>query len=163
MARRLVRAPQERAVLDLAERVGTSERRIYGWEPTERHDHYDAAGEFTGHTIITREPEWDDRTRNRHLANAEFRAAVHAGCGLHDSIASDDPYFTIEDSKCPVCAAIDAQMRSRAAQEHEREKDLSASAPHAADGRTTHVRLLRPDEIAKLPATGAKGRGTTQR
>jgi hypothetical protein len=158
MARRLVRAPQERAVLELAERVGTSERRIYGWEPTERHDHFDADGEFTGHTIITREPEWDDRTRDRHLALAEYHAGIHMGCGLHESIASDDPYFALEDTTCPVCAAIDLQMRVRGKQEHEREQEQSESAPRASDGRSTHVRLLRPEEIARLPAPAAKGR-----
>lgn len=73
------------------------------------------------------------------------------GCGLPDAIAKNDPYFTLEDDRCPVCAEIDRELRARAKQEHEAEKDLPESAARAADGRTTRIRLLRPDEIAALP------------
>src|SRR4051794_28334242 len=108
MAERLVGVPHERAVLRLAERVGTSDRRILGWEPTERHEHYeiDAEGNavLTGVTIVKREPEWDDATRNRHLALAEYDADVHDLCGLHDSIAMTDPHWRLKDKVCPVCA-----------------------------------------------------------
>jgi hypothetical protein len=104
---------------------------------------------------VTREPEWDDVTRNRHLGLAEYHAGVHVGgCGLHESVAKDDPYFTLDDSRCPVCAAVEAEMRARAKRENEREEHLDAGAKRASDGRTTFVRLLRPDEIARLPKPG---------
>lgn len=97
------------------------------------------------------EPEWDDLTRMRHLALAEHAAGIHDGCGLHDSIAQTDPHFKLEDSYCPVEAALDVAMRTRAAEENEDEKDLKPGAKRSADGRTTRIRLLSPAEIAKLP------------
>lgn len=101
---------------------------------------------------MTREPEWDDTQRRRMLALAEYEAGIHVGgCGLHESVAKDDPYFTLEDSTCPVCAAVETEIRARASREHEREQELDAGAKRPSDGRTTFVRLLRPDEIAKLP------------
>jgi hypothetical protein len=84
------------------------------------------------------------------LALAEYEAGVHVnGCGLHDSIASEDPYFAVEDRKCPVCAALDLQGRVRGKREYEREHGLDAAVPRAGDGRTTFVRLLSPAEVAK--------------
>lgn len=53
---------------------------MYGWEPEERHDHFDAEGKLTGYTIVTREPEWDDEQRDWALA------LTHA-----------------EENQCPLC------------------------------------------------------------
>ena len=156
MAERLVGLPRERDVLRLAERLKTSERRILGWEPQERHEHYDIVdGEpvLTGVTIVTREPEWDDLTRTRHLALAEYDAGVHDVCGLHESIASTDPRWLLETRTCPVCADMEAALRARDEIEREEEKDYPESERRLSDGRTTSLRLRTPVELAQLAKT----------
>jgi hypothetical protein len=90
---------------------------------------------------VTREPEWDDLQRTRMLALAEYHAGVHEGCGLHQSIADEDPDFSIEDHVCPVCAGIAPWLRERTAQELEDEKDLEPGERRKSDGRTPLIRL----------------------
>lgn len=90
----------------------------------------------------------------RHLALAEHNAHVHDGCGLHNSIAMTDPHFTLEDDYCPVEAAVDVARRERAARESKAEKNLKPGDKHAADGRTTRIRLLSPAEIAAAASRG---------
>ena len=58
--------------------------------PIEVHEHFDAAGKKTGHTIITRESMWDDESRGRALRLAEFEAGMcPCGCGLPMAVAHD--------------------------------------------------------------------------
>jgi hypothetical protein len=76
------------------------------------------------------------------LALREYEAGVHDDCGLHDSVAMKDPNFTLDDRVCPVGSAIERHLRQRAAEEHEREKDLDPGLPRKGDGRSTTVRLL---------------------
>lgn len=73
------------------------------------------------------------------LALAEYEAGVCA-CGFHTSIASEDPYFTIEERVCPVCAQATAEIRAR--------ERADAESVGANDGRTRYLRLLLPSEIA---------------
>lgn len=75
---------------------------------------------------------------------------MHDDCGLHDSIAREDPHFTLEDEYCPVAAAAAQAGRVREKAEHDAEHELPAGAKRAGDGRTTRIRLLSPSEIAKM-------------
>ena len=81
------------------------------------------------------------------LALAAYEAGVHDGCGLHDSIAMEDPFIEIIDRTCPICAALAASMRKRAADEREVEKDYPPGKRHAEDGRRSFVRVLSPAEV----------------
>ena len=105
---------------------------------------------LTGVTIVTREAEWDDLTRTRHLALAEYDADVHDGCGLHDSIAQTDPHWRLDDRTCPVCADMAAAIRERERLESEAEKDAPVGNRRASDGRATSIHVLDPFEIAQL-------------
>lgn len=98
--------------------------------------------------IVTREVEWDDTQRKRMQALAEYEAGV-CSCGLHRSIADDDPAFDLEDHVCPVCAALDREIRVRDKLEHEAESNEIVEKKRPSDGRTRTLRLLRPDEIVK--------------
>jgi hypothetical protein len=87
---RLVRHPAERERLDLALALGVSPRRLLGWEPEERHEHYDADGNLTGYTVVTRDPEFDDGDLERLLALRAYEAGVCA-CGIHESLPPTSP------------------------------------------------------------------------
>jgi len=80
------------------------------------------------------------------LALADYERKVHSVCGLHDSIAKTDPDITIVDDVCPLCQAVEVELRRRADEEHAAEEDADASTPRASDGRSTYVQLLRPVE-----------------
>lgn len=127
--------------------------------PWERHDHFDADGNPTGYTIVSRESEWDDAQRERMQALVEYERGVHATCGLHDSIAKTDPYIALEDDVCPLCRAIELELRVRANREHEADEKAGPTNPHQGDGRSTYVRLVSPADSAvqKLRA-GAQAR-----
>lgn len=90
------------------------------------------------------------------LALGEYEAGVHEVCGMHDSIATTDPPFTLEDRYCPMCDAITRHLRERAHREHElTSKQKNPAARQPADGRRgPFVRLLRPEEAAKLVSRG---------
>lgn len=148
-----VRNVAERDRADLARTLGISIKRLLGWEPAERHEHFDANGVLTGFTVVTREPEWDDAERDRMLALAVYEAGV-CTCGYHVSLTSDlDNTFTFEDRKCNVCAGIKRYGRLQSAQDEQADKELGPSPPpHAAragDGRHTGVRMLTALEAAE--------------
>lgn len=101
-------------------------RRFDGDEPSERHDHFDADGNPTGHTIITREPEWDARTRAEAIASvlAEWRRCGR--CGTSGLVDDQEPLqiggaiaWTWHDGRqvevtayrCLGCAAMDMAER----------------------------------------------------
>lgn len=148
---RLVRNPAERERLDLAIALGVSPRRLLGWEPEERHEHYDAQGELTGYTLVTRDPEFDDGDLERLLALRHYQAGV-CDCGNHESLTSDKSnVFAFEYRTCNVCKGVD-QWRRVEADEAKRLKDQfdqqPASAPRPTDGRRLMVRQLSPMELA---------------
>lgn len=118
-------------------------RRFDGDEPAERHEHYDAEGNLTGVTVVTREPEWDERARTEALAAvyADWRRCPD--CGLVDhsedaSLARDTRLWTwldgrqIETSayRCLGCAAI-ATARHRFEKRFEKyERTVGTYAPY---------------------------------
>lgn len=126
--------------------MGISEKRLLGWEPTERHDHYDDADRLQGYTIITREAEWDDGQRDRLLALMEHNRNVCA-CGFHTSLTRDPSnQFEFEVKRCSVCAGMAQMERQQAEQdktELERRGDnVPPRVPRPSDGRTTLMKLV---------------------
>lgn len=123
-----------------------------GWEPEERHEHYDADGNLTGYTVVTREAEWDDRQRERMLALAYYERGV-CDCGFHESVATDRANtFTFETKVCPLCRASAKMNRIQASADETADNQLGEKAPpgapRAADGRRTFLRQLTPLEVA---------------
>lgn len=62
-------------------------------------------------------------------------------CGLPHDLADADPDFHPESRVCPVCAQWQQYLRTRDAEEREREKDYEPSRRRRGDGRTTTLRL----------------------
>lgn len=78
------------------------------------------------------------------LALAEYESGICDGCGFHSSVADEDPYFTLEEKVCPVCAQTAAEIRARDKAEQE------SGSESAGDGRKRYLRLLAPSEAAKM-------------
>lgn len=66
--------------------------------PTEVHQHFDANGEPTGHTVVTRESAWNDETRGRALRLAEWKALSQCPCGsgLPAAECTKDQAFVVD-------------------------------------------------------------------
>jgi hypothetical protein len=123
-----------------------------GWEPEERHEHYDVEGNLTGFTIVTREAEWDDRQRARMEALSIYESGV-CECGFHESLATDKAnVFTFETRSCPVCRGTAKFARIQGHADEQSDKSLGDNpAPglnRSADGRRTFVRQMSPIEVA---------------
>lgn len=115
--------------------------------PAERHVHFDADGNQTGHTIVERESRIDDTDRVELLALAQHDAEV-GPCGYHPVIAKDTANtFTPESDVCPVCAAMDVWNRVLA-EEDKVPHDAPARTPRASDGRQSYMRMLTPQQAA---------------
>lgn len=153
MARGLARLPEERDRLELALALGVSEKRLLGWEPAERHEHYDAAGNFTGSTVVTRESEWDSGERARLLALKLHDRQV-CRCGFHESVIDQDLGVMPGVRVCPVCAGVDQFKRKVAADNETADKPLgkdpAPTTPRAGDGQHLMVRQLSPQEQAEI-------------
>ena len=130
--------------------LGISEKRLLGWEPTETHTHYDADGNVTGRTVVTREPEWDDAERDQMLALVEYEAGV-CDCGFHESVIDPDTlHVTFDDRVCPVCAGATQYRRHLDDRDDEflkgLGKDAPARTPRPSDGRRTFIKPVPPRE-----------------
>jgi hypothetical protein len=152
---------EQREVLTLARTLGVSAKRLLGWEPTERHEHFDADGNLTGVTVVTREAEWDDFERERLIGLAVYERGVCA-CGFHESVASDrENHFTFEDSTCPVCRGAARYARMQAAtDERQRDDNAAPATPRPGDGRRTFIRRLSATEVVERRAS--RGAGSTR-
>lgn len=151
MASRLVWDAPERGLLSLAERLGVSRKRLLGWEPRERHEHYDADGNLTGVTITNRESEWDDRERKALLALERYRGQL-CEYGHHPDLSEDESLFwTFENGRCSLCAASAKYGRIMADVDDRAVKmlgeDPSPHLPRPGDGRSVFLRLMSPTEV----------------
>lgn len=81
--------------------------------PTEIHEHYDAEGNPTGTTVITRESAWDDASRERAIALREHEAATcNCGCGRPIREAYDPKQaYTVRHFTCQAARAMDVVRR----------------------------------------------------
>lgn len=91
----------------------------------EVHEHYDAKGAYTGHTVITRESLWDDESRGRAMRLAEYEAGLCRHCGQpeHTAHKPGQP-ITVDSYICHPTRAVEIQRRAdEAAHKDERPKD----------------------------------------
>lgn len=89
------------------------------------------------------------------LALEFYEAQICSGCGFHKSLTHDKAeHFTFEHDVCLVCKGAAQQDRAQAQHDEAHDKRLgenaSPLAARAADGRTTFVRRLSPDEVEAL-------------
>lgn len=114
--------------------------------PAERHDHFDAEGNFIGHTDVTRQSRVDDADRGEILGLARYELEV-CRCGYHPSLTEDESnVWTPESRVCPVC--------KHEAVWHRIEVEHDAHIPHDAppkterymDGRHSWMRMLTPQQ-----------------
>lgn len=110
--------------------------------PREVHEHFDSDGKRTGHTIVTRESEWDDETRARVLALAEHDAETcGCGCGLPISVAYKKQPFVVDTFTC---------FAGRALKQARRQADAKAKTEKRPDGWDDglhyYVRPVEPEE-----------------
>lgn len=129
----------------MARALGVSERTLLGHVPYERHDHFDADGNQTGYTVVTREPEWDAFELEKMLQLEAFDSEVCAGCGIHPTLDG-----AIEETVCENCRDL-AEYDRRRAWMHEREsKQIDAAyggkapppdVPRPGDGLRMTLRL----------------------
>lgn len=122
----------------MARSLAISEKRLLGWEPTETHVHeYDESGRLV-RTVVTRDPEWDDLEREKMQALAQYESGV-CECGLHESVAAEDPDLELVPRYCPTCAGIATAMRVVHANDDVAIKELGENpapdAPRPDDGR----------------------------
>lgn len=116
-----------------------------GWEPQEVHVHeYDDLSRVV-RTTVTRQPEWDDREREKMLALVEYESKV-CECGMHETIADTDPDLEMVERICPVCAGLAQSARLYADRDEKTMKPHgdhpAASIPRPNDGRHLSVRLV---------------------
>jgi len=100
-----------------------------GAAPSELHEHYDADGNLTGTTVVTREPEWDDESRAWALALAlrEDNECRRCGGDMVETLDYDRWKFEpLPPAVCYRCLAL-AQSRD-ANQKH----PMSAGMIHLA-------------------------------
>lgn len=145
---RIVRDPDERSLLTTARDLRISKKRLLGWEPTETHVYtHDDAGRVASVTV-TREPEWDDESREEMLALAEYEAGV-CDCGFHFSIANDESnVFSFKVTRCPVCAGAAGYSRLQESDDRELDARLGPNpeptTPRRADGRQVRIAMTPP-------------------
>lgn len=74
---------------------------------SERHEHFDAEGNPTGHTVITREPLWDDLSRDAAYADwlVELEKCPMCG-GPRDECSDPDRPWYPDDYRCHKAAAL---------------------------------------------------------
>jgi hypothetical protein len=73
------------------------------------HEHYDAEGELTGTTVVTRESAWDEDSRARAVALQTYEADLcKCGCGQPASEAYDPTQvYKVDSFVCQAARAIE--------------------------------------------------------
>jgi hypothetical protein len=118
------------------------------------HEHFDADGNATGHTVITRESEWDDQSRGRALRLAEYEDSICAcGCGQPIEVAYDKTRaFVVDEFTCQAGRALDKVRREK------REDAEKRKAPAGwDDGLHMIARPHDPDRDKPLKQQKPKG------
>jgi hypothetical protein len=97
-----------------------SPREFDGAVASEVHEHFDADGNLTGTTVVTRESMWDDEARGRALRLAEYEASICPKCGLPMAVCHDpDQAFAVHDSQCYGERAIERVEATHRKKDHE--------------------------------------------
>jgi hypothetical protein len=118
------------------------------------HEHFDADGNLTGTTVVTREPEWDDQSRGRALRLAEYEDGM-CGCGCNQpvSVAYDKTQvFVVDKFTCYAGRAME-QVKRTQSEAAEQQK----LPPGHDDGVHMYVRPHDPQRDKPLrPPTGGR-------
>ena len=115
---------------------------LYGWTPTETHEHYDADGNLTGRTVIRRESAWDDGERD---AQHALDLLVCPSCGNLRSVCSDPARdWHPHESVCWPTATREWGVR-RLQAKHEK-VEVSDDALHPLDGVSVWVADEPPED-----------------
>jgi hypothetical protein len=122
LAQRVAHSAAYRAHLELALKLGISEKRLNGWEPAQATDYeYDGDGRLL-RAVTRREPEWDDEQRASMLALHAYQSSLCGGCGgwLPDTTGdeTDVSYVATDPVRCLRCTAISIQAKEYAEQDH---------------------------------------------
>lgn len=109
--------------MQAATRVGISLRRWAGWEPREVH-----TPQGDGSVLVTREPEWDDESRDWVLALAQWEDLHCPQCNgwLPETTdpANEDAYRAEPPGRCHRCTALVAKQESYAEHPYHRSQVL---------------------------------------
>jgi hypothetical protein len=107
LRRQIAESPAKRRQLEAAIDHGVSLSKYLGREPSERHDHFDADGNLTGYTIVTRESEFTDSDRDHVAALAEVRANECPKCGGPlDQTTDAHVAWKVEYDECNRCETV---------------------------------------------------------
>jgi hypothetical protein len=98
--------------------------------PAEVHEHFTldtpgepASGVLTGYTVITRESEWDDETRDRVLGLTEYENGL-CGCGCGRPLAEsmdNKTFYRVHKVTCYAARAVERIRRHDAAEAEKHE------------------------------------------
>ena len=97
----------------------------------EVHEHYDADGNFTGRTVVTRGSLWDDNSRARAMRLYEHNNAIcRCGCGLPYAVSHDPDQPFIVDSEVCYAGRQLAKVREDETKKHENDPKWSVGRHH---------------------------------
>jgi hypothetical protein len=136
---------QARVRLRTARAFGVSPGEFEGKVLVEVHEHFDATGKKTGHTVITRESAWDEASRQRALRLTEYEDGLcKCGCGLPISVAHDPATtFAVDRITCRAGKAI--KRVSRLDAKHAKD----ANKPDSWNDGLHYVAIPTQDERGK--------------
>lgn len=94
------------------------------------HEHYTAADELTGYTIITRESAWDADSRGRALRLQEHKDSIcGCGCGQPIAVAYEERPFKVDKFTC-YAGRAKAQVERKWREDNENSPDGYADGVH---------------------------------
>ncbi len=104
----------------------------------------------TGHTVVTRESEWDDESRGRALRLQEFEDSIcRCGCGLPMAEAHKPQPFKVDSYIDYADRAIKGAER---AARTKAEKEAGGKLPEDwGDGRRFYAVIPDPSELREDP------------
>lgn len=109
-----------------------SPRVFDGHAVEEVHEHFDAAGKKTGHTLITRESEWDESSRQRATELHRYEKGL-CGCGCGRPVKESynpEQVYKVDHFTCMAGRALAIAKRMAAEQA---KKDNNGELPEGWD------------------------------
>lgn len=95
------------------------------------HEHFDAAGNKTGHTVVTRESLWDDSSRARAMRLHDYeRSICTCGCGLPYAVSHNPKTPLVVDSQVCYAQRTLTDIRERETEQHKDDQTWSMGRHH---------------------------------
>jgi hypothetical protein len=114
--------------------------------PTEIHQHYDAEGNYTGHTVITRESPWDDETRDRALRLHQYESNL-CGCGCGQPVV--ETYGKQQVYKVDKFTCLAGRALAMAKREDDKEAEREKRPEGWKDGLHYYVEPIDRQEVER--------------